>query len=141
MKDWLIEQPNNTKLNKLKKSNIELCNISRDSKSFALVADVKVDGRYLAPELIKQGLAQLETNTQKPEELPVQTTPKIEEPQKSETVQPTDQAPFVCSKNSNLFHKKDCPSAKKIAQKNFVSFQTREEAIDAGKAPCSKCKP
>jgi methylphosphotriester-DNA--protein-cysteine methyltransferase len=48
---------------------------------------------------------------------------------------------FVASKESNLFHKSTCQYVKQILEKNRVYFMTREEAIKAGKSPCSVCKP
>ena len=32
-------------------------------------------------------------------------------------------------------------SAVKISEKNLVGYNTREEAIQAGKKPCAECKP
>ncbi|HPC96554.1 MAG TPA: Ada metal-binding domain-containing protein [Sedimentisphaerales bacterium] len=48
---------------------------------------------------------------------------------------------FVGSKNSAVFHRADCPLALKIAQRNLVSYATRDEAIAAGKRPCKSCQP
>ena len=51
------------------------------------------------------------------------------------------EAIFVASKNSQVFHKADCPSAKRISPNNLVSYATRDEAIAAGKRPCEHCNP
>ncbi len=62
----------------------------------------------------------------------------------SETVQqtaPTVADGYVSSKNSAVFHKADCKSAAKISEKNLIHYATREEAIQAGKKPCSECNP
>jgi hypothetical protein len=48
---------------------------------------------------------------------------------------------YVASKNSKVFHKPDCKWAKKIKPENLVRYSSREEAINAGKRPCSQCKP
>jgi hypothetical protein len=48
---------------------------------------------------------------------------------------------FVASKNSAVFHRADCSLALKIAQRNLVTYATREEAIAAGKRPCKSCQP
>ncbi|MDH4241261.1 MAG: hypothetical protein OEW48_17015 [Phycisphaerae bacterium] len=48
---------------------------------------------------------------------------------------------FVASKNSKVFHKPDCSSAKRIKPGNLVTYSTREKAIEAGKRPCKICKP
>jgi hypothetical protein len=51
------------------------------------------------------------------------------------------EAKFVASKNSQIFHKASCPSAKRISTGNLVSYATRDEAIAAGKKPCERCNP
>jgi hypothetical protein len=48
---------------------------------------------------------------------------------------------YVASKNSKVFHKPGCRWAKNILPKNLVSYNSREEAIEDGKKPCSTCKP
>ncbi len=50
-------------------------------------------------------------------------------------------APYVASKKSDVFHKADCGSVGRIAEKNLFTYSSREEAIQAGKVPCSVCKP
>jgi phosphatidylserine/phosphatidylglycerophosphate/cardiolipin synthase-like enzyme len=48
---------------------------------------------------------------------------------------------FVASRNSQVFHRPDCKSAAKISAKNLIRYNTREEAIQAGKRPCAECNP
>ncbi len=48
---------------------------------------------------------------------------------------------FVASKNSDVFHRPDCSSAKRIKPANLVGYNSRQEAIAAGKRPCKLCKP
>ena len=48
---------------------------------------------------------------------------------------------FVASSRSQVFHRADCKSAAKISAKNLVRYATRDEAIQAGKKPCSECQP
>ncbi|MBN1391643.1 MAG: hypothetical protein JW947_02445 [Sedimentisphaerales bacterium] len=48
---------------------------------------------------------------------------------------------YVSSKNSGVFHKPDCSSAKRIKPENLVSYSNRDEAIKAGKKPCGRCNP
>jgi hypothetical protein len=48
---------------------------------------------------------------------------------------------YVSSKNSNVFHKPDCSSAKRIKPENLVGYSSRDEAINAGKKPCKQCRP
>ena len=48
---------------------------------------------------------------------------------------------FVASSRSQVFHKSSCKSAAKISEKNLVHYNSREEAIQAGKKPCGECGP
>jgi hypothetical protein len=48
---------------------------------------------------------------------------------------------YVASKNSKVFHKPSCRSAARIKPENLVTYNSREEAIAAGKSPCKICKP
>ncbi|HUS73509.1 MAG TPA: Ada metal-binding domain-containing protein [Sedimentisphaerales bacterium] len=48
---------------------------------------------------------------------------------------------FVASKNSKVFHKPNCSSAKRIKPANLVTYSTRNKATEAGKRPCKRCKP
>lgn len=48
---------------------------------------------------------------------------------------------FVASKNSDVFHRPDCSSAKRIKPVNLVGYSSRAEALRAGKRPCKRCKP
>ena len=60
--------------------------------------------------------------------------------------QPANAAPavtegYVASKNSQVFHKAGCKSAAKISEKNVTRYNSRDEAIQAGKKPCKECNP
>ena len=70
----------------------------------------------------------------KPPEKPKDITPK------DKPAPPTNFS-FVSSTNSIIFHSLSCPYGKSIAPKNFLTYNTREEAIAAGKRPCKKCNP
>jgi hypothetical protein len=48
---------------------------------------------------------------------------------------------YVSSRNSEVFHRADCKSAGKISPKNLVRYSSRDEAVRAGKKPCSECNP
>jgi hypothetical protein len=48
---------------------------------------------------------------------------------------------YVASKNSTVFHKPQCRSAKRIKPENLVGYNNREEAIKSGKRPCKTCNP
>lgn len=48
---------------------------------------------------------------------------------------------YVASKNSKVFHKPDCRWVKRIKPANLVGYNSRNEAIEAGKRPCKTCNP
>lgn len=48
---------------------------------------------------------------------------------------------YVGSKNSNKYHKKTCPSAKKIKSYNKITFKSKAQAKRMGYKPCKKCHP
>jgi hypothetical protein len=49
--------------------------------------------------------------------------------------------PFVASRSGEVFHRSDCRWAQNISAGNLVGYETREEALRAGKRPCKSCKP
>ena len=48
---------------------------------------------------------------------------------------------YVASKKGRVFHTPDCSSAKRIKPENLIGYSSREEAIEAGKRRCRRCKP
>ncbi len=56
---------------------------------------------------------------------------------------PPEQAggPFVGSRNSEVFHRSDCPHVVRIRPENRVWFPTAAAATQAGRKPCRTCKP
>jgi len=48
---------------------------------------------------------------------------------------------YVASKNSDVFHTPNCRSAKRISPENIIGYNSRDDAINAGKRPCKVCKP
>lgn len=48
---------------------------------------------------------------------------------------------YAASRSSDKFHKLSCYYVDNILPKNIIYFETREDALEAGKEPCSKCKP
>ncbi len=48
---------------------------------------------------------------------------------------------YLASARSQVFHGPDCKSAARISEKNLVHYNTRDEAIQAGKKPCTECRP
>ena len=48
---------------------------------------------------------------------------------------------FVASRTSRVFHRPGCTWVKRIKPANLVGYNSREQAIAAGKRPCKRCKP
>ena len=48
---------------------------------------------------------------------------------------------YVASANREPFHRLSCRWAQKIAPKNAVYYNTRQEAIQDGHRPCKVCRP
>ena len=48
---------------------------------------------------------------------------------------------YAASKNSKVFHRPDCHWVKQIKPENLTDYNSRAEAIKAGKRPCKICKP
>ena len=60
---------------------------------------------------------------------------------KMQTGEETPSLTYVGSKNSNIFHKENCPTVKNISQSNYVVYVSREDAINKNKRPCNVCNP
>jgi hypothetical protein len=56
-------------------------------------------------------------------------------------LQAIPQYPYISSKSSMVFHKPDCRWAQNIAAGNLVGYNSRDEAVQAGKRPCKSCTP
>lgn len=50
-------------------------------------------------------------------------------------------APYAASRSSDPFHESSCRWVEKIAPKNLRTFDSRQEAINAGHRPCRTCGP
>lgn len=48
---------------------------------------------------------------------------------------------FIASSNSNKFHDPSCTAVSRIKDANKITFNSRQEAIDAGYEPCGICNP
>jgi hypothetical protein len=48
---------------------------------------------------------------------------------------------FVASGIHRDFHKATCKCAVRIATRNRIMYDSREEAVQAGKKPCDECRP
>jgi len=67
---------------------------------------------------------------------------RISQP-KTETVQKASATigKYYANKNTKKFHKSDCSFASTIKETNLYICSDRNELINSGYAPCSRCKP
>jgi endonuclease YncB( thermonuclease family) len=49
--------------------------------------------------------------------------------------------PCVCIRGETSFHRGGCAALAGVRPANLQTFPTRNDAFDAGKVPCTKCKP
>lgn len=130
---------------------IQLRNIQR-GKTFCLIADIDIDGRDLGDQLVHEGLVKRILKVPTAEQ-DTDAPSRLITPQSTETLnvsqsllRPVSPTPpqsrgFVASKSSKIFHRADCPHAKRIAEEKKVYFPNRDRAIAAGRRPCKFCNP
>jgi len=112
---------------------VRLENIKR-GRSFSIVADVIVDSNSVADLLIGEGLARRYVEGEEA---------RIGTGQLSEQIQATaaNEAVYVASKNSKIFHRPGCRYAKIISAENLVRFDSKGAAVQTGRRPCKTCNP
>jgi len=122
--------------------NIKLENIER-AETFALKANIVLDEKNLTDLLIEAGLARIQVPgdmTQKtPDKVEAETARPVIKEQPKQIVKIKEL--LVASKNSKVYHRASCGSAKRITQDNLVSFSSRQHAEQTGRRPCKNCRP
>jgi metal binding Ada-like protein len=122
--------------------NIKLENIER-AETFALKANIVLDEKKLADLLIEAGLARIkvpgDTTQKKPDKVEAETVGPVIKEQPKQNVKIKEL--LVASKNSKVYHRASCGSAKRITQDNLVSFSSKQQAEQSGRRPCKNCRP
>jgi endonuclease YncB( thermonuclease family) len=120
---------------------IDLKNIRR-GKDFSIIADVIADSNSLADILIENGLARRITPAEIAKQQRNLKTPRslAENRQRDESKEPNN-AVYVASKNSKVFHKSTCSSARRMTDKTKLTFSGRQQAGQSGRRPCKICEP
>ncbi|QRN99775.1 MBL fold metallo-hydrolase [Archangium violaceum] len=67
--------------------------------------------------------------------------PKVVRNERPAPMKRSGKTQYVASRNSKLFHLPECRSAKRIKEKNLISFPNRDEAIAQHYEPARDCKP
>ncbi len=103
-----------------------------------------MDGTFVNKELILEGLAvclpKAPNRKYKQALLKAQRAAMQENKGLWKTV-PRNSAPRIGNLNSEKFHLKSCPSAKRISKRNRTMFNNSREAYRRGFAPCRRCRP
>lgn len=134
--DALNQPPAAADPNNPAKPIILLKHIQR-SQAFCLIADVEVNGRDMAQMLVDKGYAK-KLIIPKTAVIAPATPAAVDY-----TMTPTPAVGdgFVASKSGKVFHKPTCSHAKRIQDTTKVIYQTRDQAIAAGRRPCQTCNP
>ena len=120
---------------------IKLENIER-AEVFAIKADVIIDEKNFARQLLDKGFARVKVADEQPEEKTVQSETKTTNPDPDQEPQKvTTQASWLASKTSKVFHGPECSFIKRITSANLVEFDSRDSALNTGRRPCKTCKP
>ena len=67
----------------------------------------------------------------------IQTNPIV--PVAPDRIEQDDVGEYIGNKNSKKFHLPTCKNLP--AEKNWIYFDSRQAAVDAGQSPCGNCKP
>lgn len=133
-----------------KANTITLNNIKR-AETFGIIAEVVVDSNSLAELLIENGLARLcsdkemvkkkEQNRKRPSGTGFATSRKAKKDKRRTQPVKKEGAGWTASKNGKVFHRSDCSFNKRISPENFITFDSREQALQTGRRPCKTCRP
>jgi endonuclease YncB( thermonuclease family) len=115
-----------------KERTVRLENIKR-GRTFCIVADVIVDSNSLADLLIEDGLARRYTQGQ--------AHIDTERPGEHTQAGVANEAVYVASKNSKMYHRAECRYAKTISAANLVRFDSTGAAAQTGRRACKTCNP
>lgn len=118
----------------------------RRDRYFRILAYIWVDTLLVNAELIKKGLAWVYSyrSNLRYRDYFVSLQKEAREKRIGVWSLPvSEEEYYVASQRSKqfVFHRPNCPNAKRILEKNKMIFKTRDEALDLGYSPCRECKP
>lgn len=110
-----------------------------------LYAYVSVEGTFVNEALVREGLAyvRLTPDTQRFAEqlLAAQTQARQEKRGLWKKQSASDKGGYLADPKYGNFHLSTCSDAADIKPERIVVYKSRDEALDAGLAPCPKCTP
>jgi len=67
----------------------------------------------------------------------------LERPQRKQKAKPAGPSlsGYTALARGKVFHRPECKSIRNVLENRLTKYATREEAVAAGKNPCSRCKP
>lgn len=112
------------------------------------LGDVKYDGQVLynsKTNAVEHTISDIDASKQKAEEQArqqavTQTTQEAKTNTQATSTAVRDET-YVGSAQSDKFHHPGCRWARKIKSGNLITFNSREEAVNAGYSPCGTCNP
>jgi hypothetical protein len=118
--------------------NILLKDIQRGNE-FCLIANIEVDGEDLCELLVKNKLAK--KIIQVPSGTPDVSTGQSGDEGSAASIADIENAQFIASKSSKVYHRSTCPHVKRMDRSKAVVFSGRSEAENTGRRACKTCKP
>ena len=134
-----------------KKVSLDIDDSKHSDKYGRTLAVVIVDGKNLNEMLLKEGLAEVMyippsefypynwANSDTPSSSYKSTDTDTSSSSSSDSHSST--AKYVGNSNTYKFHNSNCKWAVKISDKNKITFNSRESAINQGYSPCKVCNP
>ena len=127
--------------------SLDIDNSKHSDKYGRTLAVVIVDGKNLNEMLLKEGLAEImyiPPSEFYPYDWAGDNTHVASQTSTSSDTSSgstNDAGTYIGNSNSHKFHYPSCKSSSKIAEKNKVTFSSRDEAINQGYVPCKNCNP
>ncbi len=126
--------------------SLDIDNSKHTDKYGRTLAVVIVDGKNLNEILLKEGLAEImyiPPSEFHPQDWAGENTHVSSgtSTQSQNNDATSTSGTYIGNSNTHKFHLPSCPSGGKIAEKNKVTFSSRDEAINQGYVPCKNCNP
>lgn len=124
------------------KVGLDIDDSKNQDKYGRTLAVVIIDNKNLNEMLLKEGLAEImyiPPSEFNPYSWSNENTPKHEDTHTTSNENTNDK--YVASAKSNKFHDPYCQYVGKISEKNKITFNSRDDAINSGYQSCKICNP